>query len=79
MPSVHQHAGADSTDYGNEVTKMVATKNLETVEALLRGLDHADAVHAYLEAELDLAEAEARDPRTDIIALVNRRLAAVRP
>lgn len=70
MPSVHQHAGP-AADYPDEVTKLAATKDRSTLEALLRGLDDPDAIHEYVEAALDLEDTE---QKRLVVGLANRRL-----
>ena len=78
MPSKHQ-TGAKSGDYDSEPKKMLATKNDLTIAALIRGIRDPERAQAYIEAEVELADEEDRDARTDVIGALNRKKAALTP
>lgn len=76
MPSTNQQ-GNDSGDYRSEAHKMLAEKNDLTIAALIRGIDDADRAQAFIDAEVELADDEDRDVRTDVIGACNRKKAAL--
>lgn len=76
MPSIHQ-AGSTTGDYDSEAVKMLATKNDATIKAIVRGIRRPERCVEYIEAELALADAEGRDPRQKLIALLNDQQADV--
>ena len=77
MPSKYQ-SGTSTDDYPDEPTKMLATKNDATIRALVRGIDDVDRARAYIEAELSVADADDRDPRNDLIGMLNAKVAELR-
>lgn len=76
MPSKHQ-TGAGSKDYDSEPKKMLATKNDLTIAALIRGIRKPERAQAYIDAEIELADEEDRDPRKGIIGACNRKKTAL--
>mgnify|MGYP006270766987 CR=1 FL=1 len=73
MPSRHQ-TGKGSGDYDSEPKKMLATKNDLTIAALIRGIRDVDRARAYVQAEVELADEEDREPRKDVIGACNRKI-----
>jgi len=73
MPSKHQSGAGSRTDFPNEPYKMLATKNDATIKALVRGIRRKERARAYIQAELDLADDEGRDPRKPLIGLLNSK------
>jgi len=73
MPSTHQ-TGKSSGDYPNEAYKMLATKNDPTIKALVRGIRKPDRARRYIEAEVDLARQEDREPRKKLIGMLNAKV-----
>jgi hypothetical protein len=78
MPSTNQQ-GSESIDHASEAKRMLAEKNDLTIAALIRGIDDADRAQAFIDAEVELADAEDRDVRTDVIGACNRKKAALTP
>lgn len=56
---------------------MVATKTDATLAAIIRGIHDVDRARRYVEAEIDVADREGRDPRREVIANLNQRIAAI--
>jgi hypothetical protein len=75
MPSTHQ-SGRD-TEYPTDAHRMIATKNDLTIAALIRGIRDPDRAQAYIDAEIEVADADDRDVRKSIIGACNRRKIAL--
>jgi len=56
---------------------MLATKNDLTIAALIRGIRDPERAQAYIDAEIELADDEARDVRKEIIGACNRKKTAL--
>jgi hypothetical protein len=56
---------------------MLATKNDLTIAALIRGIRDVDRARDYIQAEVDLADDEGRDARSDIIGALNRKITSL--
>lgn len=72
MPSKHQ-TNAGGTSYDSDAKRYLATKNDLTLSALIDGMRRPDRVDEWVQAEIDLADSEDRDPRRDIIGALNRK------
>lgn len=70
MPSEKQ-TGANSPTYDTREQKMLSKNDL-TVAALIQGIRDRSRVTDYIEAEMQLADKEDRDPRQDVIGALNR-------
>lgn len=57
-----------------DAVRMLSTKNDPTIRSLVRGIRDVDRARAYVEAELAIADAEDRDPRSSLIGLVNTKI-----
>jgi hypothetical protein len=64
-------------DYPDAPTKMLATKNDRTIAALIRGIRDPDRAHAYIKAEVALADEEDRDVRKSVVGACNRKQKAL--
>ena len=78
MPTRNQRA-APARTYPDEPTKMLSTKNAPTIRALVRGIRDPNRARAYIEAELQLADDEDRDPRRELIGMLNRKVDDLSP
>jgi hypothetical protein len=58
---------------------MLATKNDLTIAALLRGIRTPDRAREYVQAEIELADEEDRDPRKDVVGACNRKISELTP
>lgn len=58
--------------------KWLATKNDYTIAALIRGIRDPDRARKFIEAELELADEDGREPRRDLIGMCNAKAAAIR-
>ena len=76
MPSEHQ-TGARSKSYDSEAKKILDSKNSLTIAAIIRGIRDPDRVDRFIQAEVDLADADDRDVRQDVIGALNRRKKAI--
>lgn len=75
MPSANQRAADDSPDYDSEPAKMVREKDVPTLAALIRGIRDPKRAQAYVDAEVEAAEDEDRDPRKDVVGACYRKIA----
>jgi len=66
-----------SGDYDSEPKKVLATKNDLTIAAVIRGIRKPERAQAYIEAEVELADEEDRDPRKKIIGACHRKKTAL--
>jgi len=73
MPSTHQFGG-DDVDYPNDSYKMLATKNDATIRSLIRGIRRVDRAREFVEAELQLADDEGREPRRAFVGMCNAKI-----
>lgn len=77
MPSEYQTGAKSAGEYDSEPKKMLATKNDLTIAALIRGIRKPERAQAYIDAEIELADEEDRDPRKKIIGACNRKKTAL--
>jgi hypothetical protein len=77
MPSKHQSGGGTSGDYDSDEKRMLAVKNDLTIAALIRGICDPDRAQSYIDAEIELAAEEDRDPRKGVIGACNRKITAL--
>lgn len=74
MPSANQRAAGDGPGYDSEPKKMLSEKNDMTIAALIRGIVDPDRAQAYYDAEVELAEDEDREPRSDVAGACYRKM-----
>lgn len=74
MPSPNQRAADDSPDYDSEPEKMVREKDVPTLAALIRGIRDVDRAQAYVDAEIELADEDGSDPRSDVVGACYRKI-----
>ena len=72
MPSIHQ-AGSDG-DYPSQYYKLLATKPDHVIRGIVRGIRDRERARAYIEAEISLAKDEDRDPRSELIGILNGKV-----
>lgn len=71
MPSTNQ-TGADVDDYPSHVHREVAEKSEGVLAGIVSGIGNRHRAREYIEAELDVAEDEGREPRQDLIIALNK-------
>ena len=76
MPSTNQ-TGTSDRDFDSDAKKYLATKNELTIAAMIRGMRKVDRVTDWVNAEIELAQEEDRDPRKDVIGALNRKKSAL--
>lgn len=69
-PSTNQSGNAG--DWESEAHKMVATKSAGTLAGIVAGIEGAQRATEFIEAELEIAEQEGREPRRDLVGALNR-------
>ena len=78
MPSKYQ-SGRGSKTYDSEAKRMLATKNDATLRGLIRGIRDPDRARRYVQAEIELADEEDREPRKKLIGMCNRKVSELKP
>lgn len=74
MPSTHQSGRGTRTGFDSDAKKMLATKNDATIKALVRGIRRKQRARDYIQAEIELADEEDRDPRKPLIGMLNGKM-----
>ena len=74
-PSTNQTGTGEDRDWPTEAHKMVATKSKGTLAGIVAGMNDPDRARQYIEAELEVAQEEGREPRKDLVGALNRIIA----
>lgn len=62
----------DRRDFETDAKRFLALKSDTTIAALIRGIDDPGRADRWIRAEVELADEDDRDPRKEVIGLLNR-------
>ena len=66
--------GTRRDNYPNEESKLVDNKRRDTLMYIIKGTEDVDRLKRLVEAEVEYAQKDDRDPRKDVVAFANNRI-----
>lgn len=66
--------GTSRDSYPNEESKLADNKRRDTLMYIIRGTEDPERLKRLVEAEVEYAQKDDREPRQDVIAFANKRI-----